>query len=105
MAQRLTLATPATFPSITTWEIVSLALDREAPSLKAMVRSNTGERRAIRYVPDDDDPSVEVAIRAGLKFINDGTFRPQGKTLQQWLLEKFAQDGHLGPGSVTGTPD
>src|SRR3990167_5697339 len=102
MTQQLTLTTPATFPSITTWEIVSLALDREAPSIKAMVRPNTGERRAIRYVPADDDPSVAVAIRAGLKFINDGNFRPQGKTLQQWLLEKFAQDGHLAPGSITG---
>lgn len=105
MAQYLTLTTPITFPSITTWEIMAITLDRRTPSIKALVRSNTGEQRAIAYVPDPDDPDVVQTIWAGLRFINDGNFRLQGKTLQRWLLEQFAQDGKLDPGTVTGTPD
>lgn len=105
MAERLTLTTPESGPTRTTWAIVRLTLDVQAPALKATCLSNTGEERHILYVKDDDNPAVETQIRAALRFINNGTFQTQGKTLQRWLLERFAADGKLGAGSVTGTPD
>jgi hypothetical protein len=103
MAEILTLTTTQTFPSITTWSVENIYLDKVAPSIKVTLVSNTGERYVFRQVVDEETTAADILT--GLSFINQGKFMVnQGKSLQKWLLDRISAAG-IKVGSVTGTPD
>jgi len=105
MAEKLELTT-SEVSSLNDWRIVRLFLDQDLPSIVMTVKSNTGIIKIIRYLPDFEDPSLEVTIRAGLSFINKGKFKTvEGKSLQKWSLERLRNDGHLGAGNIVGSPE
>lgn len=106
MTERLVLTSPETTPDLTAWEVLDLSLSRgvggQAPTIKATVLSDTGKRYVVRYTPETDNVAT---ILTGLRFINNGGFVTLGQTLQYWLLTRFAADGKLSPGAVSGSPD
>ena len=103
MAETLTLATPETFPSVTTWKVETFTGDSSVPHITVVFLSNTNQRRVWRLAVDAGAPLN--TIQAGLSYINQGKFQTvQGKSLQKWLLEQWQANG--GPaGTITGTPD
>ncbi|OFW05640.1 MAG: hypothetical protein A3H96_11305 [Acidobacteria bacterium RIFCSPLOWO2_02_FULL_67_36] len=98
----LTLTTPVSGLSTTTWQIADIYMSNEAPSLKATLKSNTGERFVYRSVPSDT--VTEAQIRAGLKYVNQGKFMTlEAKSLHKWLLDRISSEG-IKVGTVSGTP-
>jgi hypothetical protein len=103
MAELLTLTSPQTFPSNTTWKVEDIYLSLIGPSIKITVVSNTGERFVWRQVPGPDLTAADILV--GLSFINQGKFMVnQGKSLQKWLLDRMSAAGAK-VGTVSGTPD
>jgi hypothetical protein len=103
MAELLTLTTPDTKPTITTWRVKNLFFDVDTPSIKVDIASNTGESYTWRYVVSE---TVTVAdIRTALSFINQGKFMVnQGKSLQKWILDRMSTMG-VKVGTVSGAVD
>lgn len=104
MAEILTLTTPITPPSTTTYRVRSLFMDPDAPAIKTEFLSNLGETVVWRYVVSDTVTAAQ--IRVALSFINQGKFMSiQGKSLQRFLIDEAQSRGVLGAGSVSGTVD
>ena len=102
MAKILTLTTPISTANLTTWDVVNVWLDKEAPALKATVKSNLGERRSIAFIPDGTVTPAQILT--GLSFINQGKFMTvQGIDLEDWLLKKIAAEVPGFAGTVSGT--
>ena len=92
MADTLTLATPETFPSITTWRVSALFIDVDAPAIKVDLVANTGARFTWRYIPSDTVTASQVLNAIG--FINQGNFKVlQAKTLNKWILDQIVAAG------------
>lgn len=104
MSETLTLTTVVTYPSLTTWSIVGIHLDKAALSIKIDVLSDTGNRQSFRFV-DGENGVTKAQIVSALSSINQGKFATlQGKSLQKWLLEQM-QDAGFGDGAISGSPD
>jgi hypothetical protein len=103
MPELLTLTSPETKPTITTWRVRSLFFDADAPSIKVEIAANTGESFTWRFV---EGPGItEADIRTALSFINQGKFMVnQGKSLQKWILDKMSTLG-IKVGTVSGSVD
>jgi len=98
----LTLTTPVTSLSTTTWAIEDIYISRATPAIKVTLVSNKGERFVYRSVPSDTVTAVQ--IRTGINYINQGKFMTlQSKTLERWILEKISSEG-IKIGTVSGTP-
>jgi len=98
----LTLTTPVTVASTTTWQIVDIYMSTEGPSIKVTLKSNTGERYVYRSVPSETVTAAQIL--AGLKYINQGKFMTlQSKTLHRFLCEQMVADGAK-IGTCSGTP-
>lgn len=101
MAEILTLTTPVSGVTTTTFKIVSITFGVESPSIKVDLVYNTGIRETYRMIPDENTTLAQV--KAALKFINEGKFKTvDNKSLHKFLLDEIALK--LGkPGTVTGT--
>ncbi len=82
MAEQLVLSTPETFPANATWRVLDFSINTDVVS----------------------DTVTLAQVKNAISFINAGTFKTQGKTLQKWLLEQIAILDNKA-GTVTGTPD
>lgn len=101
MPETLTTTSPQTHPSEITWDVVNIWLDKEAPSIKVTLVSNTGLRYVYRAVVSNG--TTAALILAGLSFINGGKFKVnQGKSLEKWLLDKIAVEIPGFAGTVAG---
>lgn len=103
MPEILTLDSPETAPSITTWKIKTIYIDVDVPYIKVDFKSNTGKIDTWRLTPNETTPASEIT--AGLLFIDSGKFKTvQGKSLRKWLMEQAIAKGFK-VGTITGTPE
>ena len=101
MAEILTLTTPITLPSTTTYRVRSFFIDPDAPSIKTDFESNLGERVVWRYIVNET--TTKAQVDAAISFINQGKFKTiQGKSLQKFLIQEAQSIGILGTGSISG---
>ena len=102
MAETLTTTAPQTHPSETTWQVVAVHLDKEAPSIKVTLLSNTGVR--FNYMGVVGPNTTASDLNTGLSFINQGKFKTvQALSLENWLLKRIALELAAFAGTVTGT--
>jgi len=100
----LTLATPVTYPSTTTWRIKRFDCDIDAPYIKVILVSNKNEFYTYQKLANDAASASQ--INNALSFINQGKFMTlQGKSLQKWLFERIQADDPNFAGTISGTPD
>ena len=100
MAESHVLSSPVTYPTppaLTAWQVVRFWIDRGTaiPSVLMVARSNTGLEATARYEGSEANTIISQLNTANLSTIS----------LQKRILSKMAQDGFLGAGTVTGTPD
>lgn len=94
MAEILTLTTPESFPSITTWRVVELTLDAKHGVIHAVLESNLNTTAVYREQDADTLDAIRALNTANLSI----------KSLQRRLLERIAARG-VKVGTVSGTPD
>lgn len=99
MAEELTLTTPITKTSTSTYRVAKLDLSTgsvtEGASVNIIVISNNEERTTINY-------SGQTA-KDYITFINTGNFTVT--SLQKRILQRLVSEGKLPPGNVTGAPE
>lgn len=102
MAETLTLTTPITptVPTISTYMVWSLCLGRGDGVIRMIVEDNTGRRTTCLWADRKEAPTEATDLLRALNKANLTT-----KSLERRCLERAIQDGKLGVGTVTGTPD
>ena len=105
MSEQHELTTPSTTPGITTsgYKVRAINMDIESGNpmatekglLLITLKDNNGTYTNYRY---EGEEAVTL-----IKQINTGNFSK--KSLQKMILQKLENDGKIGAGNVTGTPD
>lgn len=101
MAEQLDLTTPTT-KTTNSWSVSELHLFRTPIRVHIIYKSSQGELVSVVYA---DNPAP-VSGKTGadvVKDINTGNFSVN--SLQKRILQLGAQDGYIGTGTVSGTPD
>lgn len=99
--ETLTLSTSETQHIAASWQVRKVHIDADAPNIEVSLRSDTGQMFVWRYVVSET-VTVEQ-VRSSIRVINRGEFRPLGKTLHQWLLERIVALG-VKAGTISGAP-
>ena len=90
--ESLTLTSPQTPPSVTTYTVEKLVITRNPPSVDVTVKDNNGVTTEHTYVG-----------AANLTLLNTGNFSVN--SMQKQIITKLKNDGFLPAGTVSGTPD
>lgn len=94
MAELITLTTPVTPPTLTTYTVRQLVLDRDIPRIEILLRGNNGESFRHTY--------TSTTATAFLNNLNTRNFT--STSMQTEILKRLNADGVL-VGSVSGSPD
>jgi len=94
MAELLTLTTPVTTPSITTWRVVSLLLDWDAATIAIGLRGSGAERLSHAYTGPNATTMMIALNKANLT----------SNSLHKRILTQLNADGILA-GTISGSPD
>jgi len=94
MAEKFTLQAPIAI-SRTSYSLNFLTMDWKNAAVRAAVEGDDGVVVPIEY---DGPPAIAV-----MQFINTADFRTQ--SMHRRAMLRFAQDGKIPAGTVSGTPD
>ncbi len=94
MAELITLTTPVTPPTLTTYTVRVITLDRNTPRIEIFLRGNNGESLSHTY--------TSTTATAFMNNLNTRNFT--STSMQAEILKRLAVDGVL-TGAVSGTPD
>ena len=95
MAEKLSLTTPITAPTITEYVVDGLRIRWAAEEIVVTLLGPNGEERVERYSGDEALTRMRALNKANLTV----------KSLQRRVLEQLVTDGKLPGGSVSGSPD
>lgn len=90
----ITLATPVTTPSITTWRVSSLLLDWDAAVIAISLRGSGGERLSHTYAGAQATSLMTALNKANLT----------SNSLHKRVIQRLIDDGMLA-GTISGSPD
>lgn len=90
----ITLTTPVTTPSITTWRVSSLLLDWDAALIAISLRGSGGERLNHAYTGANATSQMTALNKANLST----------NSLHKRVIQKLIDDGMLA-GTISGSPD
>jgi hypothetical protein len=93
MAEQLDLSAPEAPPSNSSYRVVRLILDWEAPHVQIELRGANGETRVFVY--------TDAVARTMMRALNIADLSV--KSLQRRILERLVLDGNLA-GQITGIP-
>ena len=94
-AETLTLNTPESSPSITTWQPVHIILNREGQRIDVRFKGSAGETRTCS--------EIGAAAVATMTTLNKANLT--ANSLEKRTITWAQALGCLGAGSVTGSPD
>lgn len=95
MAELLTLTTPIANAATTDYAVRYLELNMDQPSVVVAVRDNRGV-----YVRHAYTSTTAMAL---MSFMNTKDFR--STSIQKEVIKRLQNDGVIGAGTVSGTPD
>ena len=95
MSERLDLTVPIVSVSRTTYRIVRLVLDWEAPRIQIILRGSDGIEVYTGYSDDQAVGLMTILNTVNLSVVS----------LHKRVLQRLVLDGKLPAGSVSGTPE
>lgn len=90
----ITLTTPVTTPSITTWRVSSLLLDWDAAVIAITLRGSGGERLSHTYTGANATAQMTALNKVNLT----------SNSLHKRIIQRLIDDGMLS-GTISGSPD
>lgn len=95
MAELVTLTTPITHTATTDYEVRYLEIDRDVPRVTVRLRDNRGEYLRHAY--------ASTTATALISLLNTKNFT--STSLQKEIIKRLQNDGVIGAGTISGTPD
>jgi len=95
MAEIVTLTTPVTTPSLTTYAVRMINMDLDVPAIVIRLRGSNGEVKTVAY-----NGVTATNLMVALNKANLST-----TSLQKRCLERLIADGELPAGTISGSPD
>ena len=93
--EQLDLSSPVTQPSVTSYTVERLSIQRSPACIDVTAKDNNGKETAVTY--------NGATAQTLLGQLNKGNFTVN--SLQKQVINRLIADGYLPAGSVTGTPD
>ena len=94
MAELITLTTPVVPPTLTTYSVRMIALDRDAATISIRLRGTNGETKTCSYNGPAASALIVSLNKANLSVTS----------LERRVLDRLIADGELA-GTVSGSPD
>ena len=106
MPERVTLSSPVPKPARTAIELERLTIDLKAKSVYIQWLADNGDAGSAAYpTPAPVDNKGVATQPTGAAIINTLNGLGAGKSLVKRIYERLQTDGHLGSGTVAGSPD
>ena len=107
MPERVTLSTPVPKPARTSIELERLTIDVKARSVYIQWLADNGDAGSASYpTPAPVDNKGVATQPTGAALINGlNNANLAAKSLVKRIYERLQSDGHLGAGTIAGTPD
>ena len=99
--------------------IIGLEILTEPPLIRVMLKDSEGRLSNVYYreepaaaaIPEDPGPPIVPAVpevtgnevRDMIRFLNKADL--SSKSLNKRIMERLLADGHIGAGTITGTPE
>jgi len=94
MAELLTLTTPVTTPTLTTYAVRMISMDLDVPAILIRLKGTNGEVKVCSY-----NGATDTTLMIALNKANLST-----TSLQKRVLQQLIADGELS-GTISGSPD